>query len=49
MRKEKDNVTVNAGNICKEILEIKKMQKSVDSYWTLWTNTCADFRTILCC
>lgn len=38
-----------AGMISKELEEIKKMQKSVDSYWTLWSNTCADYYTIICC
>lgn len=38
-----------AGAISKELAEIKKMQKSVDSYWTMWSNTCGGLYTVLCC
>ena len=38
-----------AGAINKELSEIKKLQKSVDTYWTLWSNTCAGFLTLFCC
>ena len=38
-----------AGAINKELAEIKKMQKSADSYWTMWSNTCAGLYTIICC
>ena len=38
-----------AGVVNKELAEIKKMQRSADSYWTLWSNTCADLYTVICC
>ena len=37
------------GNISLELKEIKKMQKVTESYWSMWSNTCADFLTIICC
>lgn len=38
-----------SGNISEELQEIEKMQKVKDSYWTLWSNTCADLYTVICC
>ena len=38
-----------AGNVDLELKEIGKMQKSADSYWSLWTNTCAGLYTVICC
>ena len=47
-KKDMQNIS-KAGLIVQELNEIKKMQKSADSYWTMWSNTCLDFLTILCC
>ena len=42
--------TVNkAGDVHQELSEIKKMQKVVDSYWTIWSEGCAGFFTLFCC
>lgn len=49
MKKENMNNMYNAGHIQKELAEIEKMQKSPDSFLTLWSNTCADYYTIICC
>lgn len=49
MKKENLNTVSKAGDVYQELNEIKKMQKSVDSYWTMWSNTCADFFTVICC
>lgn len=49
MQKENMVNMLKAGNIKTELNEIKKMQKSVDSYWTMWSNTCTDFYTVICC
>ena len=38
-----------SGNINAELKEIKKVQKEADSYLSMWSNTCADFLTIICC
>lgn len=38
-----------AGVIYKELAEIKKMQKTADSYWSLWSNTCGGLYTVICC
>ena len=38
-----------AGEIIQELNEIKKMQKTADSYWSLWSNTCSGFFTLFCC
>ena len=49
MKKENmQNVSV-AGKVEAELKEIKKMQKSGDSYLSMWSNTCTDFYTIICC
>ena len=40
---------VKAGNVDLEMKEISKMQKLSDSYLSMWSNTCADFYTIICC
>ena len=44
-----NNVSMMSGDIEKELLEIKKTQKVVDSYLTLLTNTCSGFLTLVCC
>ena len=38
-----------AGNISNELNEIRKVQKSADSFLTMSTNTCGEFLTIICC
>lgn len=49
MKEQRNQKKGNAGIISKELGEIKKLQKNSDSYWSMWTNTCADLYTILCC
>lgn len=49
MKKESMQKISKAGNIHQELNEIKKMQKNPDSFLTMWSNTCTDFLTILCC
>ena len=39
----------SVGCISMEMEEIKKMQKSTDSFLSMWSNTCADFFTVICC
>ena len=49
MKKENmQNVSVS-GKIEAELKEIKKMQKSTDSYWSLWSDTCGGLYTLICC
>lgn len=38
-----------AGVINKELAEINKLQKSADSFLSMWSNTCADLYTVICC
>ena len=45
----KETTMQNAGNIYNEMNEIKKMQKTVDSYWTIWSEGCAGFLSLFCC
>ena len=49
MKKENVQNYSKAGSIQNELMEIKKMQKSVDSYWSLWSNTCGGLYTVICC
>ena len=49
MKKEIMQVVSNAGNIAQELKEINKIQKNPDSFLTMWSNTCTDFLTVLCC
>ena len=49
MKKDVIQNGLTAGNVGKEMAEIKKMQKSVDSFLTIWSNTCTDFMSIVCC
>lgn len=37
------------GDISQELNEIKKLQKNPDSFLTMWSNTCADLYTVICC
>lgn len=41
--------TLSAGSVLKEVEQIKRLQKNVDSYLTAVTNTCSGFLTIICC
>ncbi len=47
-RKNKNSMNL-AGDIRKEMDEIQKMQTTIPYFLTLLSNTCADFRTIMCC
>lgn len=47
-REAKNNIIL-AGDIRKEMDEIQKIQTSIPYFLTLLSNTCADFRTIMCC
>lgn len=38
-----------AGDIYQELNEVKKFQKSADSYWTISTETCGGLYTVFCC
>lgn len=49
MKKEFMQNVCKAGNIEFELKEIKKTQKSVDSYLSLWSNTCSGLLTLICC
>lgn len=49
MQKEVMQNEIKAGAVDKELAEIKKMQKTADSYWSLWSNTCSGFFTLFCC
>jgi hypothetical protein len=49
MQKNVMQNALKAGVVNKELAEIKKMQKSPDTYWSLLTNTCSGFYTIFCC
>lgn len=47
-RKNEKNM-FSAGDIRKEMDEIQKMQEVIPYFLTISTNTCEDFRTIICC
>lgn len=47
-RKKGDSMNL-AGDIRKEMDEIKKMQEAIPYFLTISTNTCEDFLTIICC
>lgn len=49
MKKEKMQIVSKAGNVCKELEEIKKIQKKSDGFLTISTSTCGEFLTIICC
>lgn len=50
MENRKNENSMNlAGDIRKEMDEIQKMQTTIPYFLTLLSNTCADFRTIMCC
>lgn len=38
-----------AGDVYQELFEVEKLQKAVDSYWTISTNTCGEIYTVICC
>lgn len=47
--KRNENNMNLAGDIRKEMNEIQKMQEAIPYFLTISTNTCEDFRTIICC
>ena len=49
MNKKDMQIALMSGNIDLELKEVNKMRKPEDSYWTMATNTCTGFRTIICC
>lgn len=50
MENRKNENSMNlAGDICKEMEEIQKIQTTIPYYLTMVTNTCTDFMTIFCC
>lgn len=49
MEKEQKSEFLSAGDISKEMEEIKKAQSTTPYFLTLLSNTCADFLTIMCC
>lgn len=49
MKKEMMGKSLTSGNVGAEMEEIKKIQEKVQSYWTMATNTCTGFYTIICC
>ncbi|MBQ5674117.1 MAG: hypothetical protein IIV45_03365 [Lachnospiraceae bacterium] len=37
------------GDVAFEIREIEKMREKTNSYWSMVTNTCSGFLTLVCC
>lgn len=48
-KKQNENSLFSAGDVQKEMEEIKKTQSTTPYFLTLLSNTCADFLTIMCC
>lgn len=39
----------NSGIVEFELNEIHKLQKNPDGFLSMWSNTCADFTSVICC
>ncbi len=48
-QKNKTQEMLRAGDVTRELNEIKRIQEDTPYVLTLVTNTCSDFYTVICC